>query len=110
MPSIERLNDGSFEILVRKAYLLTLQLKLQEMDLGLLDTTYDPSEPREEDVDSWGLDRARDLHAIWTMGRVKRVIKKSWCVARVYYYRHFFKHQTRRSRILLGETGAWGET
>ncbi|EXJ87642.1 hypothetical protein A1O1_04566 [Capronia coronata CBS 617.96] len=102
VPSISRLNDGSLEILVRTDYLPTLQLRLQEMHLGCLDTKYDPFEPLEEDVEYWGLDRARYLHAIWTIARVKRMIECSWLIAQV-YYRHFFKELAPRVGTRLGE-------
>ncbi|RMZ87180.1 hypothetical protein DV736_g5594, partial [Chaetothyriales sp. CBS 134916] len=68
VPSIAQLNDGSWEILVQKAYLPTLRLQQPNLILS----EYDPLEPLEEDVKYWGYDRAWVLNTTWSEERAPK--------------------------------------
>ncbi|KAK7894611.1 hypothetical protein LTR67_006373 [Exophiala xenobiotica] len=105
VPSITPLNDGSWEILVRNAYLPTLRSKLPNR--FTLDPQYCPFEPLREDVECWGLEKARELYALWFSERAIRVIEKSWAIAQM-YYGHVLKHHNRRIRSLLSESSTMG--
>ncbi|KAK5203017.1 hypothetical protein LTR41_011241 [Exophiala xenobiotica] len=77
VPSITSLNDGSWEILVRKAYLPALQGKLRDSPIRLtLDSEYCPLEPLREDVECLGLENARELYAFWLLERAIRIVRK----------------------------------
>ena len=106
--SITQLNDGSWEILALKSYLPTLQRKLSDMYQSFtLDLEYDPFEPTQDDVEYWGLDRARDLYMAWLMKRVRKIIRKSWFIAEV-YYTYLIEHKTRGKRMRLSWLEALG--
>ncbi len=110
VPSITPLNDGSWEILVRNAYLPILRSKLHESPKRFtLDPQYCPFEPLREDVECWGLENARELYALWFSERAIRVIQKSWAIAQM-YYRHVLKHHNRRIRSLLSQSSTMGTT
>ncbi len=86
MPSIVSLNDGSWEILVRKGYLPTLQRKLHKIHIRFtLDSEYHPLNPLHQDVEYWGLKNARKLYAIWFIERAVKIIQKSWAISQMYY-------------------------
>ncbi|KAK7928948.1 hypothetical protein LTR80_011849, partial [Exophiala xenobiotica] len=104
-PSITPLNDGSWEILVRNAYLPTLQSKLRDSHIGLtVDSKYCPVEPLREAVEYWGLENARKIYAYWFLRRAIRIIRKTWAIAEM-YYRHVLKRYNRRIWSLLSVSG-----
>ncbi|KAG9773458.1 hypothetical protein KCU88_g5753, partial [Aureobasidium melanogenum] len=85
VPSITPLNDGSWEILVRFAYLPTLQKRLHETHVRFtLDSEYNPLTPLHEDVEYWGLQNARELYALWFTERAIRITRKAWAIAQMY--------------------------
>ena len=101
---ITQLNDGSWEMLVLKAYLPTLQRKLRNMDSSLtVDAAYNPFEPSDNDVQYWGLEAARDLHATWLMARAEKMAKSSKWIVGVYY--SHLMNRTRRTRGRMGKLG-----
>lgn len=105
VPIITPLNDGSWEILVRNAYLPTLQHELYERPIRLiLDLEYYPLEPLRKDVEYLGLEKAQELYALWFLERALRIIRESWAIAQL-YYRHVLKRHLGRIRTLLSEMG-----
>lgn len=105
VPSIAPLNDGSWEILARNAYLPTLQRELHERPIPLtLDLKYCPLEPLRKDVEYWGLEKARELYALWFLERTLKMIQNSWAIAQM-YYRHVLKRYHRRIQTLLSGMG-----
>ncbi|KAK5289772.1 hypothetical protein LTR99_011217 [Exophiala xenobiotica] len=105
MPSITSLNDGSWEILVRKVYLPTLQRRLHKIHIRFtLDSEYQPLKPLHQDVEYWGLENARRLYALWFMGRAIKIIQESWAIAQM-YYSHLLKLYNGKIRTLLGGMG-----
>ncbi|KAK5290553.1 hypothetical protein LTR99_011074 [Exophiala xenobiotica] len=110
VPSITSLNDGSWEILVRKVYLPTLQRKLHKIHIRFtLDSEYHPLKPLHQDVEYWGLENARKLYALWFMGRAIKIIQKSWTIAQM-YYGHLLKLYNGKIRTLLSGMGTIGES
>lgn len=84
--SIILLYDGSFEILVLKSYLRTLQTKLTEIYQSyILDSESGAFTPSQHEVEYWGLDMARNLYAEWAWKRVEEMHKDSWRLAKIYY-------------------------
>lgn len=84
IPSIERLNDGSWEILIRVTYVpLLRQILIHLYRSFTLDEKYQPIDPRPQDVAYFGRRRAEALHAIWFRNRAQRVTEQGG--ARAYY-------------------------
>lgn len=101
VPSIAPLNDGSWEIIVQNAYLLTLQNRLHEMHIHFtLDSEFNPLTPLHQDVEDWGLENAQELCVLWFLERA---------IAQM-YYRHLLKHHNRRIQTLLSGMGTIGES
>ncbi|MCJ1387867.1 hypothetical protein MMC18_000710 [Xylographa bjoerkii] len=108
--SITQLNDGSWEMLVRKPYLPTLQRKLSDLyQSSILDLEYDPFEPTQGDVEYWGLDCARDLYMVWLVKRAGEIIGKSWFIAKV-YYAYLIENKIKGEQGRLSWLEALGET
>ena len=108
VPSIAPLNDGSWEILVRNAYLPTLQNRLHETHIRFgLDSEYSPLTPLHADVVYWGRENAQKLYALWFVERAIKIIQKSWAIAQT-YYRHALRRHHRRLWTLLSGMGTMG--
>lgn len=81
VPSIQALNDGSWEILVLKSYVDTLYNTLDILFPGLnVDMKHNPFKPTAEDVEFWGLDKAKKLYADWFGERANKIAKEGWPV------------------------------
>jgi hypothetical protein len=78
-----------------------MQLKLRDMQLYFtIDLGYDLFMPLQNDVEYFGLDRARDLCTIWSLQRVMEVIEHSWYIAKL-YYGHLLDCRTRKIQSRL---------
>jgi len=73
--NITSLNDGSWRMLVLKAYLPFLRSKLG----------YDPAEPTKDDVNYFRLDTARNVCLKWCAERAKERMGESWLIAKIFY-------------------------
>ncbi|KAL3442782.1 hypothetical protein BJX65DRAFT_312549 [Aspergillus insuetus] len=88
IPSIELLNDGSFELVTRKTDLPTVRVAVRKLFLNArLDEDYDPLKPTGMDVAFWGLLSARKMVGIWFYRRALRIIQTGDMRAAM-YYRH----------------------
>ncbi|ETI26831.1 hypothetical protein G647_10277 [Cladophialophora carrionii CBS 160.54] len=88
VPEVRQLNDGSWEVLVLKTYVPVLCRRLYEARRRFhLDLAYDGFEPRKEDVECWGLEKAKHLCAMWFETRAMEVIRGACYIASVYYRR-----------------------
>ncbi|KAL4811666.1 hypothetical protein BDW67DRAFT_189457 [Aspergillus spinulosporus] len=86
IPSVEWLNDGSWELMVRKKDLPTLQYAISQLfSRGYLVEHYDPLEPTRTGIDCLGLIEARKLAGIWFFTRALRIIKSKKGLAAAYY-------------------------
>ncbi|GFF41963.1 hypothetical protein IFM51744_04981 [Aspergillus udagawae] len=76
IPSMQPLNDGSWELLVRKTDLPLLRHVVQRHlpFATLIDEAYHPREPTDADVSCWGPRAARKLAGFWFRMRASRVI------------------------------------
>jgi hypothetical protein len=84
--SITRLHDGSWEMVVLKAYRKKLMDKLLSVLPGCtFDWRYDPFQPLQKDVNLFGSDTARKLNVQWTLERVERMIETAWPISAAYY-------------------------
>jgi hypothetical protein len=84
--SIEELEDGSWELPVRKSYLLTLKDKLCKMVPDcIVEPDYDPTEPNAKEVEEFGYERARILRTVKFRDRAERMMRESWPKAAAFY-------------------------
>lgn len=84
--SITPLNDGSWELLVLKAYLPFLRNKIRNKYQDMtLDTEYDPVQPSQDDTECWGLDAAKTICLGWCAKRAEERMINSWFTAKIYY-------------------------
>ncbi|KAI9736734.1 MAG: hypothetical protein M1834_000938 [Cirrosporium novae-zelandiae] len=80
------LNDGSWEIVVLRLYLPTLQDKLSKIfPNSIVDLKYNPMEPSVDDVKYWGYGNAKALNTDWFSKRAGKMIKEAWPTASAYY-------------------------
>ena len=84
--SIEELDDGSWELPVRKSYLPTLKNKLCKIVSDcIIEPDYDPTEPNANEVTEFGYERARILRTTSFRDRAKRMMRESWPKAAAFY-------------------------
>lgn len=84
--SIEELEDGSWELPVRKSYLPTLKDKLCKMVPDcIIESDYDPTEPNAKEVEEFGYERARILGTVRFRDRAERMMRESWPKAVAFY-------------------------
>jgi hypothetical protein len=84
--SIEELQDGSWELPVRKSYLPTLKNKLRQVVPGcIIEPDYDPTEPNAKEVEEFGYERARILRTATFHDRAERMIREPWPKAAAFY-------------------------
>lgn len=89
VPSIEELNDGSWEMVVRKPYCPTLQAMLSKIFPDSdVDLNYDPTEPTVSEVDSLGYNLAKTLCKYLFIKRAERMVREGWPMA-ADCYEHF---------------------
>ncbi|ETN44750.1 uncharacterized protein HMPREF1541_10420 [Cyphellophora europaea CBS 101466] len=93
IPSIERLSDGSWEIVVRKATApLVADVIRGRFPASDIDMFHNPLEPTTEDLDGWTHVNAARLNCHWYIGRALRIIGNGMMVngmtlaARIYLY------------------------
>ncbi|BCS30706.1 uncharacterized protein APUU_81009A, partial [Aspergillus puulaauensis] len=86
IPSIEILNDGSFEIVARKVHLPALQNAVQNLFLNAqLDKNYNPLNPTGKDVALGFLLGARKMAGISFYRRALRVTQSDDARAAAFY-------------------------
>lgn len=86
VPSIQALSDGSWEILVLKPYVDTLYNTLGILFPGLnVDMKHNPFKPTAENVEFWGLDKAKKLYADWFGERANKIAEEGWPVSAAWY-------------------------
>jgi hypothetical protein len=84
--SIEELEDGSWELPVRKSYLPTLKDKLREMVSDcIIDPDYDPTKPNAREVEEFGYETARILSKDKFHDRAERMIHEAFPKAAAFY-------------------------
>jgi len=82
VPSIEELNDGSWEMAVLKSYCPTLQAMLGKIFPGSdVDLNYDPTEPTVSEVENLGYNVAKTLCEYLFIKRAERMVKEGWPMA-----------------------------
>ena len=86
--SINRLNDGSWEMVVSKAYIPILADKLTRLYPGChFDANHDPFKSTAEDMAYLGIHRAWALNDRWVLERARRMMEDGWPIAANYYAR-----------------------
>jgi hypothetical protein len=80
--SIEKLEDGSWELPVRKSYLPKLKDKLPDC---IIDPDYDPTEPNAREVEEFGYEIVRILSKDKFHDRAKRMIYEAFPKAATFY-------------------------
>ncbi|KAL2788224.1 hypothetical protein BJX66DRAFT_309335 [Aspergillus keveii] len=86
IPSIELLNDGSFELLARKRDLPNLRTAVRSLfPNARLEEDYNPLDPTGSDVAFWGLLNARKMVGTWFYRRALRIIQTGNMRAAMYY-------------------------
>lgn len=84
--SIEKLNDGSWEMVASRVYVPTLAANLTRLYPGChFDPKYDPFQPAPRDVDYFGIARARELTRQCVLKRAERMVEDSWPIAAACY-------------------------
>lgn len=82
VPSIEKLNDGSWEMVVLQPYGPTLQVILSKMFPGSdIDLNYDPTEPTVNEVKNLGYKMAKTICKDLFVRRAERMVKEAWPMA-----------------------------
>jgi len=105
VPSLKRLNDGSWEIMVEVSYAPDLPDLLRQVHQSfILHDDYEPLAPVEQDIQCFGRDRALTLSAVWFEERVKQSQKSErWIVATG--YAHFYAQRQQEIADRIGITG-----
>ena len=86
VPSIEKLSDGSLEMVVLKSYCPTLQAMLDKIFPGSnVDLNYDPTEPTVSEVKTLGYNTAKKLCENSFIRRAERMVRHGWPMAANYY-------------------------
>ncbi len=89
VPSIEKLDDGSWEMVVLQSHCSALQDRLGKIFPGSnVDLNYDPGEPAASDLEFWNYDTAKKLREHWFSQRANRMINTAWPAAAAYYAHH----------------------
>lgn len=91
VPSIQQLNDGSWELCVRKSMISTVQEKIQAMFPGSnVDINYDPTEPTAADLELCMSDyeQAKWLCGQQLLERSIKILKRGWSPAAGHYQRY----------------------
>jgi hypothetical protein len=103
IPSIRQLNDGSWELVARKAHMERLRRAVQILFLGSsLDEKYNPFEPDQNDTRYWGYDRAKKLIRGWLLNRALQMICIGGNRAAAFY--EFMLDRTATSTATFSET------
>jgi hypothetical protein len=72
IPSVIRLNDGSWELLIRARFMDHVHLLLRSAHSSwIIQEEYDPINPLARDLETFGQSRAEALAAIWFQERVR---------------------------------------
>lgn len=105
VPSLKRLNDGSWEILVEVGYTPTFQNLLREVQqIFVIHDEYDPLAPLAQDIQYFGLENAQTLSARWFLERVEKALKNApWIVAST--YAHVWMQRRKEIARHIGITG-----
>ncbi len=89
MPSIEELDDGSWEMVVLQSHCHALHDRLDKIFPGSnVDLNYDPVEPAASDLKFRGYDTAKKLRKYWFSQRANRMINTAWPAAAACYAHH----------------------
>ena len=82
VPSIEKLNDGSWEMVVLQSYCPTLQAILGKIFPGSdVDLHYDPTEPTVSEAENFGYKVAKTICRYLFINRAERMVKEGWPMA-----------------------------
>lgn len=87
---VERLHDGSLELLLSPTGLTALQHEIERSGLAArLELDYDPWKPHQEAVDYFGLETAQKMFEEWTSKRARRLA--SVCGETGHFYRNLLQ-------------------
>lgn len=95
MVHVERLHDGSLELLLSPAGVTALQHEIERSRLAArFELDYDPWKPHKEAVEYVGLDVVRAMFGKWTSMRARR--PASVCDGTGYFYRNLLQSHSVR--------------